>query len=351
MNQRAVTPADIRRARIDNPKMRERDLASQLGITEAQLVAAHCGEGVVRIAPDVTALLGGLEAVGEVMALTRNDSAVHEKIGVYDKCHPGAHAAMVLGDEIDLRIFPKVWAHGFAVEKRDGEEVRRSLQFFDAAGEAVHKVHLRPASNVAAYAELVERMKVEDQSQEIPLAAKAGNDNVATNDAVNVAELRERWSAMTDTHQFHGLLRSLNLGRHQALASVGEDYACMLELGALQAMFDRAVEEQLPIMCFVGNDGCIQIHSGPVQNIKPMGPWINVMDPTFHLHLRADHIRELWLVRKPTKDGHVTSVEAYGPDKNLIIQFFGKRSEGGAERPDWRRLAEDLPRIARTSAA
>src|SRR5690606_2730444 len=99
---------------------------------EAQLVAAHCGEGVVRIAPDVTALLGGLEAVGEVMALTRNDSAVHEKIGVYDKCHPGAHAAMVLGDEIDLRIFPKVWAHGFAVEKRDGEEVRRSLQFFDA---------------------------------------------------------------------------------------------------------------------------------------------------------------------------------------------------------------------------
>ena len=50
---------------------------------------------------------------------------------------------MVLGEHIDLRIFPKVWAHGFAVEKRDGADIRRSLQFFDASGEAVHKVHLR----------------------------------------------------------------------------------------------------------------------------------------------------------------------------------------------------------------
>ena len=75
------------------------------------------------------------------------------------------------------------------------------------------------------------------------------------------------------------------------------------------------------------------------------------MDPTFHLHLRMDHISELWAVRKPTRDGHVTSFEAYGEDRSMIIQFFGQRSEGGVERPDWRMLAEGLPRIARTSAA
>ena len=104
-----------------------------------------------RIEPRVNDLLTGLEAVGEVMALTRNESAVHEKIGVYDKVVTGDHNAMVLGAEIDLRIFPKIWAHGFAVEKRDGDEIRRSLQFFDAAGEAVHKVHLRAGSNLYAY--------------------------------------------------------------------------------------------------------------------------------------------------------------------------------------------------------
>jgi putative hemin transport protein len=152
MDQRVkLTPAEIRRARSDKPRMRERDLAAEIGISEAELVAASCGEGTVRIEPRVDRLLAGLEAAGEVMALTRNESAVHEKIGVYDKVVTGKHNALVLGEDIDLRIFPKAWAHGFAVEKRDGEDIRRSLQFFDAAGEAVHKVHLRPASNLYAY--------------------------------------------------------------------------------------------------------------------------------------------------------------------------------------------------------
>src|SRR5690606_37832459 len=130
------SPDEIRRARSDNPKVRERDLAAQLGISEAELVAAHCGEGVLRIEPRVKELLNGLEAVGEVMALTRNESAVHEKIGVYENISVGGHNATVLGENIDLRIFPKIWAHGFAVEKRDGDEIRRSLRFFDNAGEA-----------------------------------------------------------------------------------------------------------------------------------------------------------------------------------------------------------------------
>ena len=92
---------------------------------------------------------------------------------------------------------------------------------------------------------------------------------------------------------------------------VGQDYAWLLDRDALAAMLHHAAAGDMPIMCFVGNRGCIQIHSGPVKAIKPMGPWINILDETFHLHLRTDHIRELWAVRKPTKDGHVTSLEAY----------------------------------------
>ena len=101
------SPQAIVRARVDNPKMRERDLATQLGISEAELVAAHCGDGVLRIEPRVNDLLVGLGAVGEVMALTRNESVVHEKIGVYENVEPGEHAALVLGEQIDLRVFRK----------------------------------------------------------------------------------------------------------------------------------------------------------------------------------------------------------------------------------------------------
>jgi putative hemin transport protein len=351
MDQRVKpAPHEIRIARAENPKMRERDLATQLGISEAELVAAHCGDGVQRVEPRVNDLLRGLESVGEVMALTRNESAVHEKIGVYDKVNTGDHAALVLGADIDLRIFPKIWAHGFAVEKRDGEEIRRSLQFFDVAGEAVHKVHLRPASNLYAYQKLVADLASTDQSPTVALKGIAEREP-EVGEAGSAEDLRDRWSRMTDVHQFFGMLKTLKLSRHQAVRMIGDDYAWKLADGSLAAMFSLAASGGMPIMCFVGNRGCIQIHSGPVTNIKTMGPWINVLDQTFHLHLRMDHIRELWAVRKPTRDGHVTSLEAYDANNQMIIQFFGQRHEGETERDDWRFLAENLPRIPESNAA
>ncbi|MGO4637175.1 hemin-degrading factor [Mesorhizobium sp. 2RAF45] len=353
MDQRVKpAPHEIRRARTEYPKSRERDLAAQLGISEAELVAAHCGDGVVRIEPRVNDLLTGLEAVGEVMALTRNESAVHEKIGVYDKVVAGNHNAMVLGENIDLRIFPKVWAHGFAVEKRDGDEIRRSLQFFDGAGEAVHKVHLRPASSLYAYQKLVASLESSNQEPTIAISGHASdNEGEATATTANLDDLRDRWSRLTDVHQFFGMLKTLKLSRRQAVRMIGTDYAWLLDNDAVRAMFHHAAEGELPIMCFVGNRGCIQIHSGPVKSIKPMGPWINVLDETFHLHLRTDHIHEVWAVRKPTKDGHVTSLEVFGAEGEMIIQFFGKRHEGESERDDWRFLAENLPRIPSPTAA
>lgn len=352
MTNRTPQPEAIRRERAESPKMRERDLATRLGISEAQLVAAHVGEGARRIEPRVNELIEGMAAPGEVMALTRNDGAVHEKIGVYDRPVAGRHAAMLLGADIDLRLFPAKWVHGFAVEKHDGDAARRSLQFFDAAGEAVHKIHLRATSNVGAYEALVASLLHADQTQAIAVEPRAeagpGNDNQAAGTA---GDLRERWSRMTDVHQFFGMLRTLDLGRRQAVRLVGEDYAWQLDAAAVPVMLERAVETQVPIMCFVGNEGCIQIHSGPVANIRPTGPWLNVLDETFHLHLRLDHIAEAWAVRKPTKDGHVTSIEAFDADGTMIIQFFGKRQEGVAERDMWRAIVEALPRLPRRSAA
>jgi putative hemin transport protein len=75
------------------------------------------------------------------------------------------------------------------------------------------------------------------------------------------------------------------------------------------------------------------------------------MDPTFHLHLRLDHLAEIWAVRKPTADGHVTSLEALDARGEMVIQFFGKRKEGFAERPEWRSIMENLARLDITAAA
>lgn len=346
----AETAQDIRALRALHPQMRERDFARIHGITEAQLVAAEVGRSAIRIRADVEAVLNGLTGVGEVMALTRNESAVHEKIGPYEKVSFNAHASIVLGDQIDLRIFPSRWVHGFAVEKtaEDGS-VKRSLQFFDRAGNAVHKVHGRPATDAAAWNALVETLRHDEQVDVIAVTPYA--PVVIEGEAASVETLRDAWSAMTDTHQFFGLLKKLNFQRLDAVETVGEDFAWQLDHTAVDAMFRKVAGTDLPIMVFVGNDGCIQIHSDVITNVSPMGPWLNVLDETFHLHLRLDHVVAAWAVRKPTKDGHVTSVELYDDNRELIIQFFGQRHEGVDERVEWRAVVEQLPLFSTSNAA
>ena len=96
-------------------------------------------------------------------------------------------------------------------------------------------------------------------------------------------------------------------------------------------------------MVFVGNQGCIQIHTGPVVNLKRMGPWYNVLDPDFNLHLREDQIDTAWVVRKPTRDGVVTSLELFDKDGFCFAQLFGARKPGKPELQAWRDLLAALP--------
>ena len=147
--------------RAEKPKLRARDMARELGVSEAELVASRTGEGVTRLRPDGKALLEGLGALGTVMALTRNEHAVIEKDGQYRNLEFFQHSGNVLDEGIDLRFFLAHWNRVFAVE----ENGRRSIQVFDKSGTAVHKVYLRSESDQDAYDALVRQMRSDDQGQ------------------------------------------------------------------------------------------------------------------------------------------------------------------------------------------
>src|SRR5262245_47905157 len=100
-------------------------------------------------------------------------------------------------------------------------------------------------------------------------------------------------------------------------------------------------------MVFVGNRGCLQIHTGEVHKIVPLGPWINVMDPGFNLHLRTDAVTEAWIVRKPTDDGIVTSLELFDANGETIALLFGARKPGIPEQDAWRERIAELELVPR----
>lgn len=325
------------------PKMRARDAAARLEVSEAELVAAKSVPGrarALRRDPErgFAPLLEAMPEVGEVMVLTRNDHAVHERHGVWGHVRVGATMGIVANHTIDLRLFMTHWATGFAVEEEVASGLRLSLQFFDGAGQAVHKIYATQATNRTVLDGLIERWVGPMPDLAITPPAEAPPDRPDA--AINVPRLRKAWLEMQDTHQFFGLLKQNSVGRKQALRLVGEDLAFQAEGTAVTQMLHGAAASQTPIMVFVRNPGCIQIHTGPVERIAPMGPWINVLDPAFNLHLRTDRVAETWIVRKPTKDGIVTSLEVFDADGDCFAMFFGARKPGQTERTAWRDVLE-----------
>ena len=281
------------------------------------------------------------------MALTRNEHCVHERKGLYREIGFFGFMGNVVGPDIDLRFFLNHWHFGFAVSEpeKDGG-AKRSLQFFDRDGSAVHKVYLQPESDVAAFDAVAADFRAPDQDDALPVQPGSGPLLTGKPDAeVDVPAFRQAWAALQDTHEFFGLLKKFGVERTQALRLAGEEFARPVVPLSAETLLRAASKDGLPIMVFVGNPGMIQIHTGPVERIVPFGKegeWINVLDPDFNLHLRQPAITEAWAVKKPTRDGHVTSVEYYDAAGELIVQFFGKRKPGEPELVAWRELVARL---------
>lgn len=337
----------------DDSKLRIRDAAARLGVSEMELLATRLGkdaDDVIRLKAPWPEIVNAVSGVGSVMALTRNESCVHERHGVYGKLSGNVHVGLIVGDDIDLRIFFGSWAYGFAVSEEARGHTRRSLQFFDGAGQTIHKIYVTEETNKVAFAQIIKDFRHEQQSLEDSLApapASAERATLADQD-IDVVALRKEWSGLQDTHDFFGLLRHHKVGREQAFRLAGQDYASPVAAKAAREMLEIAAKDDLPIMVFVGNRGMIQIHTGPVKRLVATGPWFNVLDPMFNLHLREDAIASAWVVRKPTRDGVVTSLELFDKTGELIVSFFGKRKPGIPEMTAWQALAESL--VARQAA-
>jgi putative hemin transport protein len=319
---------------IDQNK-RSRDLAQSLNITEAQWVASSLGSvKSIYLQGDGREVFKAIGAMGEVMALTRNQSCVHERHGQYLDIHADGPVGLVLGPDIHLRVFFNHWAHVWAVQDRD----RLSLQFFDQSGMAVHKVFCTEETDVSAYLALVQRFAIAPvwpSAQAKPKAIR----QMQTHDKT---ALRQAWLALKDTHDFFNMLKKFDVERLGAIHDVGPDLAQQVGVESIGSMLKVAAQTEIPIMCFVSNVGMIQIHSGHIKKIVQTEAWLNVLDPRFNLHLNLNHIQSVWVVNKPTIDGWVTSVEVFDHDGEMIVQFFGARKPGVPEQAKWRELLVSL---------
>jgi len=325
--------------KAENPHLRIKNAAQELGVSEAELLSTNIGNGVTVLKPDFPVILQEIEKLGKVMALTRNDECVHERKGIYqnpDFSNP--HAQLFVGEDIDLRIFLTSWKRAFSVIEGD----RKSIQFFGKDGLALHKIYLTKDSNAAEFDALTEKYKSDDQTPAFTAEPLPEKPTEKPDSEIDVEGFQKAWTALKDTHDFFGITKKFGVSRTQALRLAPEGYTQKIDNSKSINLLEDASAKQIPIMVFVGNRGIIQIHTGEVKKVLWHGPWFNVMDPDFNLHLDTTKIAETWIVKKPTEDGEVTAVEVFNKEGDFIVQFFGKRKPGIPELQEWKDLVKGL---------
>lgn len=331
--------------KADDPRIRIRDAAAKLGVSEAELLATRVGNGVTRLRPEFIEILQQLHRLGRIMALTRNEEIVHERKGIYKNIEAvSGHGKMgiAVNDDIDLRIFFAPWTFAFASVEEGARGLSRSIQFFDASGDAIHKVFLTETSDIAAFDEIVSEFESDDRSTAISVQPRAAEKPDRDDAEIDVEGFRAAWSELKDTHDFFPMLKKFKVGREQALRLADPEFSIKVDAKSFRYIFEEARDRSLPIMVFVGNHGMIQIHTGPVENVLDARGWFNVMDEPFNLHIDQDKITSAYVVKKPTEDGIVTSLEIFNDKGENVALIFGKRKPGIPESEDWRTLVKDL---------
>lgn len=332
-----------------SPGVRIREAAKALGVSEAALLATKVGEHVVRLDGPWPSLLLRFRELGRVMSLTRNDACILEHKGAFQSIDiiEGAHSMATVIGPIETRVFFAAWTFAFAATETKSDRVLKSIQIFDKAGDAITKIYLQEGSHEEAFNRLVADFRSKDQTAAITTTPYAPEQYNATPDK---EALLQDWHALKDTHEYFGMLRKHKVRRFDAMKLANGVFTAPLnaELAPLHIL-EKAAAAKLPIMIFAGNKGNIQIHQGKVRTVRVLerghsGPerWLNVLDPDFNMHLKQNDVATAWLVKKPTEDGVVTSVELFDHHEEMVVQFFGLRKPGIPEREEWTKLVSEL---------
>ncbi len=344
-----LTSADVlekwQEIKAKEPRARTVDIAKKLEISEGELLRSAVGNGVIELTNDWSELFSGISTLGRVMGLTRNKYAVHERKGTYPKASffHGMQMGQLVDPDIDLRLFPGNWKRAFALSEVKDLGLRPSIHLYNNEGQAVHKVILLEESNWENWEKFCQTHRLnETGSGTVFETEKFSNENGEKKVEATADEVRKAWSELKDTHDFFGLLSRFKLSRREAFVLAGEKFAQKVETSTVENLLRAVSAGNTTFMVFVGNRGLLQIHTGKAINIVELEDWINVMDEAFNLHLMRSAIQEAWVIRKPTRDGQVTSLEVFDKDGNDMVTFFGPRKPGQAEDQEWRKVLGEV---------
>ncbi|WP_083439093.1 ChuX/HutX family heme-like substrate-binding protein [Herbaspirillum autotrophicum] len=305
--------------------------------TDAQQLAAQ--PNAIRLQGPFAPLLQRLNEVGNVTDLTCNHSASLEKHNVSgDIYHPHlSDTDNESAEAVHLRIFYPQWQYGFALlddANCDGPP-QYSFQFFDHRGEMMHKILMHDSSDLDAFRRLAGDFASPDQSSPLQLASGTAQADGIDN-TIDINALRADWAHAHSPDDFLQQQEQFDQQRLRKLRLAGKAFAYQVANDSARIILQRMAEFGTSVMSQVGNAGIVQAYYGKIKNIRSRDSLMGIMNSGFRMQLREDHIDSVWVAKKPTTDGIVTSLELFNRQGTRIASFLSKKGSGQPEPREWR---------------
>lgn len=246
------------------------------------------------------AMLAGLQSLGEMLVLTRNEHAVLGRYMTYPELKFDAVTGCGWDEEGDFDFDLRCWSRAFARCEQTAEGRIYKAEFLDARRQAFHAAVLTPASHTGAFAEWVQTHQA------------VGNEPPAI------------WP---DEPEIPGESEISDRDHRDFSPS------------ALLPLFGELVRREQPMRALVGHDGAVQSHSFIPHRTRTTGPWLFCTSDDTALHFDTSGVAAVKLHALEMGGYRCWSLKAYHPNGRLL---FILTPSTPAQRQDWNRLVHSL---------
>ncbi|MBD26097.1 MAG: hypothetical protein CMG46_14030 [Candidatus Marinimicrobia bacterium] len=284
----------------DNKKLRIRDAASKLNVSEAELLSLKINNDVsYLLIPDFQQFFNKIiDNIDKVMFLIRSDFVVHEKIvSLSDLSYNDGSIISNLDSSCPIISFdPKSISYSFFEcnchnEKRE----LRSFQFFDKYGDAILKIYLK-GDKSAAFERIADFYKI-NYNYEL--------QKYIINKKINIVE-------QSSFLHIDSLVNKKFINNTKIINN-----------DKLRFFLNAFSENEIPIQIHAYGINCIQYHRGIIKNIIDYGPWLNVIDKEFNIHILENKIFKTTILDYKDELNNFYIVNITDINNNLVLGIAG----------------------------
>ena len=246
----------------DNKRIRIRDAAKKLCVSEAELLSTLIDDSVTYIKfNNFYTFIEKVLSLDKVMLLTRSDNVVHE-ITVFTLDLAVDQDGLIYDKNTFnplLRIAPTDIAYTFSELKTHQGKNLYSFQFFNSDGNSIAKIYLKGKTE-SLFNEIVSEYKV---NYDYSIQNKQSDTNKKLYDL----------NSSTIKYQF----MPKNAPKFKKIKKI--------DGSALRTIMENLSKKTIPIQFHGIGLNTVQYYYGEIKNVTDYGPWINVMDKKFNIHI------------------------------------------------------------------